>query len=409
MYEGTISILIIISFVGHSRRDVELLCVVSSTTRRHFRGPTNFLPFTIFYVQPLCSQKAVCSSETTNHSYTTTMTMCIIRQLMYEHSIIDCYPRLLLDDEASVASGNSTVPDACESSVSSHDTSTKSFRLTQPRYRSTPPQPTHHRPPLHPTRSNDQKNNQDVMIFQKIAYALPPNSLLHLLHGAQTTHRQREDIHWTLSEHGARPGRRRRSRVRFSSDQKNQVHGPLTVQVHRIAHCVDPALWWQAEEYSNIRLGCRTLVEHYRLYQEDYVKAVKNIMAAGNAVPNSKDNSDTESLASDSQRSSSTKSVSKKKINKAMETLVRHTICRGFEGQIVNDCRMACKEHTRNVLKAQAAANHWAEQGRPHETIRRAARQTSAASCRLAWQLAQTDAFQARGVTWNQTKVPQFL
>lgn len=182
--------------------------------------------------------------------------MCVIRQLMYKHSIIDCYPRLL-DDETS-----SSFPGASESSISSSEESQRSF--------------------LRPTASfasESQKMSQDIMIFKKIAELMPPKSLLHLLHGAETTSRSTEppEEDDSISEVIEDVDYVQTRSVRFQTDMTGQIK----CKVFEVPCLSDPEIWWQATECSRIREGCKSLSEHYLIYQTDYVKAVERLMDVG--------------------------------------------------------------------------------------------------------------------------------
>ena len=287
--------------------------------------------------------------------------MCIIRQLMYKHSIIDCYPRLL-DDEASLTSA----PEGCESSVSSASVdgssqssqSCSSFQMPRP------------------TRSFD-KTTQDILIFKKIAQIMPPKSLLHLLSGVERTSVRRR-----LCEEKAADAPRqlprslsmRKRKVRFAEN----VYGEVRRVVHEIPRTTDPNLWWQSKECASIRAGCKTLAEHFSQYQEDYIKSVTRLV----------------NLKSE---------ISIKKIEKAMECMMSNSICRGLENHIVDHCRDICRKHRENVLREQQkvleSLQDQTEEG--WDRIYWASYKGSRGSRFLAVKLAQQDMLQAIGVRWD--------
>ena len=296
--------------------------------------------------------------------------MCIIRQLMYKHSIIDCYPRLL-DDEASIASA--PPPDICESSVSSHEGSGRGAGGRSV-IRSTS---------FMGAKMGTAKTSQDIMIFKVIAQRMPPKSLLHLLHGAQqsnddpTCSMSSRDVP-SLHSQPQSSTRSKNARIRFAQDER----GHVKCDVYEIPRSTDKELWWQAEECHNIKKGCKSLAEHFLHYQEDYIKAVKRLMDKG--------------------------CTDTKKIEKAMECVVRHTICRGLESHIVRNCRKACKAQRKAVMQAQAEMR-WSScdlsRNDGKERIRRAARKASMGSRILAAKLARLDAFQSLGVRWDSSQL----
>ena len=293
--------------------------------------------------------------------------MCIIRQLMYKHSIIDCYPRLL-DDETSAA------PDPCESSVSTSSTA-GSNDADSPRSRG------NRAFRLPRSKQSFDKFSQDIMIFKKIAEIMPPKSLLHLLHGAQRTSPSRRPEQ-SIEDDDDAPVRRpprsmsmRKQRIRFEEN----VYGEVKRVVHEIPRISDPSLWWQSKEYSEIRAGCKTLAEHYLQYKEEYLKAVERLLST---KPDS----------------------STRKIEKSMECMLNNTISRGLESHIVQDCRAVCRKHRRDVLKAQEKVfkrelDH-TEEGR--DKIYRASSKASRGSRFLAVKLAQQDTFLTMGRRWKR-------
>ena len=116
--------------------------------------------------------------------------MCIIRQLINQHSIIDSYPMMAMLDKSPDHAPRKprrqediTDPptdDSESSQVDDDDTSVLSeMELLPQEVSHLPPPGTRTPPPPAPVMSD--KIAQDVLVFKKIAERMPPQSLLHLL------------------------------------------------------------------------------------------------------------------------------------------------------------------------------------------------------------------------------------
>eukprot|EP00977_Amphora_coffeiformis_P011682 scaffold2820_cov160-Amphora_coffeaeformis.AAC.4 len=283
--------------------------------------------------------------------------MCIIRQLMYKHSIIDCYPRILNTDETS---SFGSAPDACESDVSSCEASPTSFFKASSSISS------------QVTRPFD-KTSQDAEIFRKIAESMPAKSLLHMLHGIQQTSVNSSNFDDSeVAPFYDLPIKSRQIKIRFAE----QADGQVKCDVHEIPRVSDPELWWQAEECSSIRAGCKSLAEHFQLYQEDYNGAIRRLMNLG-------------------------REVNRTRVENAMACILRNSICRGLENHVVKSSRIACAQHIRHVLRAQdevyESLEDHTEEG--WERIRQASCQTSLNAKLFASKLAQHDIWQALGAS----------
>lgn len=276
---------------------------------------------------------------------------CVIRQLMYKHSIIDCYPRLLDRDDASLASHNSAPPDTCESSISSDERPASGIDDNGISLQAS---------------MDSNKLSQDVLIFKKIAQLMPPKQLLRLLSGVEHVSKHSPQVEATCK--ATSDANEQKRKIRFAENANGQVN----CLVHEVPRLTDPDLWWQANEFSSIRYGCQSLVQHYTLYQDDYIKAIKRIM--------------------DISSSSSSSSRSAKRLERDLECVLRNGICRGLESHIVRSCREACRKHRRNVLRAQKEVYKSLDEG--CEQIRRASCASSASFLQLSNQLAQLDARQ---------------
>ena len=168
--------------------------------------------------------------------------------------------------------------------------------------------------------------------------------------------------------------KRRRTKIRFAK----HADGQIKCDIHEIPHISDPDLWWQAEEFSSIREGCKSLAKHCQLYQEDYNSAIRRLMNLGREA-----------------------TVNPTQIKTAMRCVFRNSICRGLESHVVRSSRIACAHHIRHVLLAkdevyESLEDH-TEEG--WERIRRASCETSLNAKLFASKLAQHDTWQALGET----------
>jgi hypothetical protein len=283
-----------------------------------------------------------------------TNTMCIIRQLMYKHSIIDYYPRIL-DDEGSLSS----VPGACESSVSSAEDVGAAFFLPG-------------------TGSMEDKTSQDAGIFEKIAEAMPPKSLFHLLRGASEATGRPTLLSPGKSERSLvsteGPGRR----LRFAMNP----NGSVKCEIQEIPRISDPSLWWQKDDMKSIRSGCASLTGHYRAYKPEYIEAISRLMECHS------------------------KSASSKRTAAHMDCVSSNAICRGLEMHIVRRCGKVCQNHSRQVLDAQLENQELMEDYtlKGGERIRMASLRSSRRSLSQAAKLAQHDTCQALEASlspWN--------
>jgi hypothetical protein len=283
-------------------------------------------------------------------------TMCIIRQLMNKHSIIDCYPRIL-DGEGSVSS----VPGASESSVSSADDVSTVFSL-----------PTEH--------SVQEKTRQDASIFEKIAEAMPPKSLFHLLRGASQATGKPTQMSLGTPEHSVLSTEGTTRRLRFATNS----NGSVKCEVREIPRISDPSLWWQKEDMKSIRAGCASLAGHYRAYKPEYIEAISRLMECHS------------------------KSASAKRTAAHMECLSSNTISRGLEMHIVKRCGKVCRNHTQQVLDAQHESQELCEDYSVEgdERIRMASVGSSRRSLSLAAKLAQYDTCQAMAASLSAWDAP---
>lgn len=260
--------------------------------------------------------------------------MCIVRQLMYKHSIIDSYPEVLVEFDKDVIAEqrenrkNGCVPGLCDStdtSSTSSDSDLISGVIME---------------------SGKEKIAQDVLIFQKIAATMPPKALFLLLNGASRASGMEETM--SLGSADGDDGTidpKERRRVHFAKDPKN-ANGGVKLTVHEIPKISDPALWWQSGDFRRIRDDAACIAEHYRHSKPDYTRSVSRLVRQC-----AKETTMTDDACVD--ENSHKKALI---LQTFYDCLEENDQLRGLEGHIVYECHQMTTRHVRTVLAAQRKA-----------------------------------------------------
>lgn len=256
--------------------------------------------------------------------------MCIVRQLMNKHSIIDSYPKVLVEfDEEVIRQQKSFlkdggVPGLCDSSDTS-STSTNSFSM-----------------PGIIMDSGEEKIAQDVLIFQKIAATMPPKALFLLLNGASRASGMEEAMSLGSADgDDSTIDSKECRRVHFANDPKN-ANGGVKLTVHEIPRISDPTLWWQKGDFRRIRDDAACIAEHYRQCKPEYTGKVSRLVRQ---------------CAKESTMTDGCTDEKKDQILEAFYgTLEENDQLRGLEGHIVYELHQMTTRHVRIVLAAQKNA-----------------------------------------------------
>ena len=295
-------------------------------------------------------------------------TMCVIRQLMNQHSIIDSFPKVLVEfdvEELEKDRNAARVPDVCAASISSGSTNASGVSTAGI-----------------VMASGKQKIAQDVNVFKGIAARMPPKALFHLLRGAASAMSEEMLLKDDRDEKRTQNSSQGRRRVRFLSDSTNE-NGFVKCQVHEIPKITDPSLWWQKEDFAQIRRNAGTVAERYRRYHDDYRQAIVQLLdyyakrlksgpATFNASHSSEFNSSKEEL-----------------VRSFMYTIAEHEVARGLELHIVREYDRNNRKHMDAVLGA------FDREANDTRGIRRACLTNSRVSHRMAYQFAKYDTKEA--------------
>ena len=260
------------------------------------------------------------------------ISMCIIRQILNKHSIIDSYPKVLIEfnkDEiaqqkffakssANQDDDKNGLPPAemCDLTDTSATSSSSSFLISGITM-----------------NSGKAKISQDVLIFQKLTESLPPRSLLHLLQGASQA--SELDSGSTALESGPEWIGQEGRRVRFVTTKSGEVQA----MVYEIPRICDPTLWWQSQDFGRIRENAAAIAQHYRQASSstsDYTKVFSRVVKLC-AMTHHRPGHD-------------------RILDSFFECLATHDAARGLEGHIMYECHQMSAQHVRMVLAAQEQA-----------------------------------------------------
>lgn len=281
--------------------------------------------------------------------------MCIIRQLINQHSIIDSYPMMALVDKAAdsaprkvrrhqddTASGDTDPPTDDSSSYYDDDDDDDTSVLSEmeplpPRVAAAPA----------PTPVMSDKIAQDVLVFKKIAERMPPQSLLHLLKAdvlvnidtattpddatcAQVIDAQDQvEKKARQEEQTLRAGLvlapYRASKVRFALNEQ----GKLLRNTRFFEPVRDKSLWWQRKEMEEIRAECCSVVEDYTLHKKQFEADLTSLMDCANDA-NLKDYDEDE-----------------------LKCFADHQVARGLERHIVMEFESLKQFHFETIMAAQ--------------------------------------------------------
>lgn len=320
--------------------------------------------------------------------------MCIIRQIINQHSIIDSYPMMMVDKTpasggADTGAGgakkrqqdDSTHPmsDASESSVSSSATHE---HVASPASKST----------TTPKKQPAQKSNpavmsekiaQDVLVFKMIAERMPPTSLFHLLkadvlvtvdHTPDTDSAAVIDAQEQVEKEAQQDGKRpvlaphRASKVRFASNEK----GKLLRQVQFIDRVKNESLWWKREEMDEIRSECISLVEEYSLYKKEFERGLTQLI----------DDANDANLADYNEND--------------MKYFQDHQVARGLERHIVQEFEATKQMHFEAIMDIQ---HEYRQRGTSErwKAIKKVSQAASLPTRYISVRIAQSDELVVRG------------
>jgi hypothetical protein len=340
---------------------------------------------------------------------------------MYEHSAIDAFPQLdSLRKESSSQGGDSqpyTPHGSCDSSTRSSgdegsggsggsegsegsegESSGKSTRASRASSS------------LTPLLTLMDSASRDVFIFQKIAQALPVESLLYLVRGAKTQEQTAKDAEVFRNLAQSMPAKSLLHMLHgvtvasgdegngfddddndFDDDDKDannddkdanndevKEQGPRRVRfaphrrVREVPRLHNPKLWWRPQEMARFKTNCADLADHYLCSQQwDYIEAISRLL--------------NDSKASGTQ------------CDKDFDCLAQNEECRGLERFIVDECQDVGLMHTMSVMQAQ---EEFGSGDTASELLREASCETSYLSAQLAVKLARYDMQQAR-LSWQ--------
>jgi len=297
--------------------------------------------------------------------------MCIIRQLINRHSIIDSYPMFLVDKtpkeqtRTKPQDDSLTDPPTDMSDSSSHNDESSSTILDDDEMEvNRPKEETILRKTACPAIISE-KIAQDVMVFRKIIDIMPPQSLLHLIRAdvlvtvdptspvpeivADTNNQEQHkanssttatpdvapvapvvviDAQDQVAKESAPEPRLapyRASKVRFACDQE----GKLLCEVQHIDRSTDKSLWWRKDEMQEIRADCCLLVEEYVHFKGEFERDVTFLMDCAN---------DTKLSDHD---------------EKELAFFRDHDVVRGLERHIVTEFDTVKQTHFEAIMEAQ--------------------------------------------------------
>jgi len=294
---------------------------------------------------------------------------------MNQHSIIDSFPKVLLEFdheeiEKNASARSESPPDLCQASIASGSTRSNASAVCFTG--------------LIMSRGK-QKIDQDVDVFKGIAATLRPKALFHLLRGAELASadefipEQNKDGDTDVSK--CCPGRHR---VRFEPDLNNQ-NGFVKCYIKKIPKITDPSLWWQREDLQNIRSNVGTVVETYRRYHKDYEIAIVQLLDyySYSTRKDSRTNSHNSSATIDSGN------TKKKLLTEFRQALAKNDVARGLEMHIIRALEKRNQDHFDSV--------YWAchENSTDDRAIRQACLVHSKVSHRMAHLFAKSDTKEA--------------
>jgi hypothetical protein len=200
-----------------------------------------------------------------------------------------------------------------------------------------------------------EQTAKDADVFRKLAQGMPAKSLLHMLHGVTVASGDEgsDDDDDEDDEEEERP-----RRVRFAPHRR----------VREVQRLNNPKLWWRPQEMARFKTNCADLAEHLLCSQQwDYIEAISRLL-------------------NDSKPSGA-------QCEKDFDCLAQHEECRGLERFIVDECQDVGVMHMMSVMQAQ---EDFGKGDAASELLREASCETSYLSAQLAVKLARYDMQQAR-------------
>ena len=294
---------------------------------------------------------------------------CIIRKLVWKYSLIDAYPKHLMDggsdSEESTYSGNG------ESNIS---------------------------------MGFGNKSDQDAFVFQRIMEALPPNKILQMFGQEERKLASESDSDSDSESESSSPtgpDSETSSPTKAPKMLLNEVPDPVPLAINtapstntkKSVHFAagkhggvqvytrfferdgnELKLWWTRKEMTKIRNECVLLVNRYKSRYPKYIASVSAILE----------------MAVSSEQGAA----------KELQVLVQQYDARGLEQHIVDRTKILLKHHVKSVLEE---AQLLREEERLHgneggETLREKSLQTSRQCGLLAEKLAECDVIKCNAV-----------